>query len=160
MYAPFEHLTMNGANHLQESILEKLHDHSFIIIIFNLLFDSHWVCLKSCARPSVDVWLLTCLVFFFVHLVSHVFSTTLRTRLGLSHLLVLGVLHCICSYLMGIHLLCYTLGGEKIALHDVVWDVFVAICERCGISRFVKLNPMSFHPLPCNFCVVKLTLYY
>jgi hypothetical protein len=116
---PFKHLTMKGANHFQENISKKLHDHFFIIIIFNLFSNSHWACLKSCARPGVDVWLSAHSVIFLVHLFSHVFSTTFRTRLGLSHLLVLEVLHYIC-YPMGIHLLCYTLGGENMALQDVV----------------------------------------
>jgi hypothetical protein len=28
---------------------------------------------------------------------------------------------------MGIHLLCYTHGGERTTSHDVVWDAFVCI---------------------------------
>jgi hypothetical protein len=45
----------------------------------------------------------------FFHLDLYVFSTTLRTRLGFSHPLILGVSHWICNQPldpMGIHLLC------------------------------------------------------
>jgi hypothetical protein len=57
-------------------------------------------------------------------------SSALHTRLDLSHPLVFGVSHCICSEPLdpiGIHLLCCTHCGERMASHDVVWDVFTTI---------------------------------
>jgi hypothetical protein len=81
---------------------------------------------------SANVWLLTCLVILFFHLLSDDFSTTLHTRLGLSQPLILGVSHYICNQPldpMGIHLLCCMHGGERMASHDVVQDVFGAIAK-------------------------------
>ncbi len=54
----------------------------------------------------------------------------LQTRLNLPHPLALGLTHCICGQSldpMGIHLFCYTYGGENILFHYVVRDVFVSI---------------------------------
>jgi hypothetical protein len=61
---------------------------------------------------------------------SNDFFTTLCIKLGVSHPLILGVSHCICSQpldVMGIHLFHYTHGADKMVLHDVVRDVFMAI---------------------------------
>jgi hypothetical protein len=72
---------------------------------------------------------------FFFCLALDVFPTSLHTRLGFSHPLVLGVSHCICSQLLdpkGIHFFCYVHGGEKIALHDIVLDAFMVIAKDVG----------------------------
>lgn len=77
-----------------------------------------------------------------------VFSTASRIRLDLSHPLVFGVSHCICTQpldLMGIHFLCCTHGEERMVSFDVVWDVFTAI-GRCEISCFVRVDPCPFAP--------------
>jgi hypothetical protein len=50
--------------------------------------------------------------------------------LGLPYPLALGLTHCIYGQPlnpMGIHLLHYAHGGERITSHDVVWDAFVSI---------------------------------
>jgi len=93
----FEQLVESGIDHLQENILKRLHDHCFVCILFYLLSDSHWTCLKSCVGLIVGTWLLTRPIIFFFRLPSSVFSTTLHTRLGLSHPLILGVSHYICN---------------------------------------------------------------
>jgi hypothetical protein len=93
----FEQLVKSGINHLQENILERLHDHCFVYILFYLLSNSHWTCLKSCVGLVAGTWLLTCPIIFFFCLPSDVFSTTLHTRLGHSHHLILGVSHYICN---------------------------------------------------------------
>ncbi len=80
--------------------------------------------------PGVNTWLSTRPSIFFFHMVSNDFSTALCIRLCLSHLLILGVSHCICSQPldpMGIHLFHCIHGGEKMVSHDVVRDVFTAI---------------------------------
>jgi hypothetical protein len=125
---------------LQENILEKLHDHCFISIISNLPFDSHWACLKLCARSNVYTWLSTYSIILFFRLASNVFSIALHTKLGLSHPLVLWVSHYICNQpldLMGFHLLCYIHGGERTTSHDVVWNAFVVIVKdaRFHVSK-------------------------
>jgi len=55
--SPFEQFAKRGVDQLQETILEILHDHSFFSIISDMYFDSHWACLKFCARPSAKAWL-------------------------------------------------------------------------------------------------------
>ncbi len=91
--------------------------------------------LKSCARLDVGAWLLARSIIHFFHLLSNIFFTTLCTRLGLSHPLVLGVSHYICSQPldpMGIHLFRCAHGEEKMASHDVVQIVFVTIVKIAG----------------------------
>jgi hypothetical protein len=109
-----------------------LHNHSLNIIFFYLFFDLHRTCLKLCAGQNAKAWLLTYPIIFFFPLLSNVFSTTLHIRLSISHPLVLGVSHYICSQPldpMGIHLLPCVHGGERTTLHYVGRDVFVAIMK-------------------------------
>jgi hypothetical protein len=61
---PFEQLTKKGANRFQKIILKRLHNHSFIIIFFCLLFNSHWTRLKLCVGQIAGAWLLTSPSFF------------------------------------------------------------------------------------------------
>ncbi len=44
---------------------------------------SHWACLRSYTRFSVEAWLFACLIILCFHLPSHIFSSTLRTKLSL-----------------------------------------------------------------------------
>jgi hypothetical protein len=93
---------------------------------------------------------------------SNVFSTALHIRLNFSHPLILRVSHCICSQHldpMGIHLLHCIYGEERMASHDVVWDVFAIIMKDVRF-HVLRNRPMPFHPLPYNLCVVKSTLCY
>jgi hypothetical protein len=46
--------------------------------------------------------------------------------------LAFGLSHCICGQLlntMGIHLLCYVHGGERMASHDSMHDAFASIAR-------------------------------
>jgi hypothetical protein len=52
----FEQLVKRSANCLQESISERLHDHSFINILFNLTSNLYWTCLKSCEGSRARCW--------------------------------------------------------------------------------------------------------
>jgi hypothetical protein len=86
----------------------------------------------------------------------------LHTRLGLFHPLVLRVSHYICSQLlnpMGIHIFRCTHGGESMALHVVVRDVFMVIAKDGGFQISQKQTHV-LPPLPYNFCIVELTLCY
>ncbi len=83
--APFEQLTERSIDCLKESILKRLHDHSFTNIIFDLPSNLHWAHLKLCARLGVGIGLLTHSIIIFSHVALDVFSTTLHTGLGLSH---------------------------------------------------------------------------
>jgi hypothetical protein len=110
--------------------LERLHNHSFINILFYLLFDSHQTHLRSCAGPCAGAWLLNHPINLFFRLLLNVFFTVVRTKLGFSHLLVLEVLHYICSQPLdpiGIHLFRCAHGGERTTLHNVVQDTFMIV---------------------------------
>jgi hypothetical protein len=96
---------------------------------------------------GVDVWLLIRLIILFFHLPSNVCSTTLHTKLGLSHPLVLGVSHCVCNQPldpMGIHLLYCEHGGERMTSHDVVQNVFTTIARNVGFH----VSQKQTHVLP------------
>jgi hypothetical protein len=156
----FEQLVERNTYCIQENISERLHNHLCINILFYLLFDLHQTHLRSCAGLSANVWLLIRLVIPFFHFPLDDLSTTIRSKLGLSHPLILGVSHCICNQPldpMGIHFLRCMHGGERMASHDVVWDAFVAIAKD---ARFCESRPMSFHPLSYNLCIIELTLCY
>jgi hypothetical protein len=89
----------------------------------------------------------------FFCLVSNVFSTALHTKLSLFHPLIFKVSHYICNQpldLMGIHLFCYTHGGERTTSHDVVWNVFVANAKMRDFTSH-KSKPMSFAPSHVTF---------
>jgi hypothetical protein len=94
---PFEQLVKRGVTFFQKNISERLQNHSFINILFNLPFDLHQRHLRLCVRLGAKVWFLACLIIFLFHLPLDVFSITLCTRLGLSHPLILGVSHCVCN---------------------------------------------------------------
>jgi hypothetical protein len=93
----YEQLVEKNVDHLKESISKRLHDHSFINILFYLPYNLHQTHLRSCEGLDVGAWMLACPIIPFFCLPSNVFSTTLHTRLGFSHPLMLGVSHCICS---------------------------------------------------------------
>jgi hypothetical protein len=81
-------------------------------------------------------------------------------RLGFSHLLVLGVSHCICNQplvLMGIHIICCTHGGERTTSKDVVWNVLSVVARNVGF-HFLRKQPMSFRP--CFTIFVSLNQHY
>ncbi len=118
--------------------------------------------LRLCVGPSVDTWLSIHPIIIFFYLTLDVFSIVLRTKLGLSHPLVLEESHCIYNQpldLIGIHLLHCTHVGARMVLHDIVRNVFTTIAKNATfhISQN-KTHVLS--PMPCNFHVVKLTLCY
>jgi hypothetical protein len=128
-------LVERSAYRFQERISERLHNYSFINILFNLLFDSHQTHLRSCAGLGAGAYLLTHLIIHFFGLLLNVFFTVVHIRLGFFHLLVLDVLHCICNQpldLMGIHLFRCAHGAERTALHDVVQDIFLIVATDAG----------------------------
>jgi len=162
MCPPFWVVGRESAYHFQESISERLHNHSFVNILFYLLFDSHQMHLRSCARPCVGAWLLTHPIILFFRLLLNVFFIVVSTRLGFFHLLVLEVLHCIVINL-------WILWGSTFFIAHMVGrgQPCMMLCEIFWWSLrkmhdFIccENKPMSFCPLPYNFCVVKLTLCY
>jgi len=89
-------------------------------------------------------------------------TITLCTKLGFFHPFVLGLSHCIFSQPlnpMGIHIFHYPHVEEKMASHDVVWDVFTTLWKMWDFM-FHKNKPMCFCPLPYSLCAIELTLCY
>jgi hypothetical protein len=86
-------------------------------------FNLHRVCLRSYVGFSVGTWLFVHLAVPSFHLRSNVFSFVLQIRLGFPHPLVLSFTHCSYNQLldpMGIDLLHYAHGGERVVSHDVI----------------------------------------
>jgi len=102
--------------------------------------------MKSCARLNEGVWLLACLFILFLCLPLDVFSTTLCTRLGFSHLFVLG---CHTSFVTSL----WILWGYMFFVvhmvgrgwcHMMLWKSFHDHCERCKVSCLVPVDPCPF----------------
>jgi hypothetical protein len=97
MCTPFWTTNRKRNKSISREYSKILHDHYFSNIIFDLPFDLHWVHLRSCVGLGVGVWLFACLVIHLFQLNSKVFSTMLRTWLGLLHPLTLSLSHYICG---------------------------------------------------------------
>jgi len=113
------------------------------------------VCSRSCVGPSVGAWLFAHLAIPCFHLPSDVFSFVLWTRLGLPHPLVLNLTHYIYDQLldpMGIHLLHYVHGGERVISHDVIWDVFASIVKNVRFHILQKQTHVLMLPSLQSSC--------
>jgi hypothetical protein len=77
-----------------------LHNHSFSNIIFEIGFNLHYTCLKSCVGLAVDTWFFICLVIPFICLILFLIYIYIYyyyfwcTRLGL---LIFELVQCICA---------------------------------------------------------------
>ncbi len=89
VFPPFKQFANKGINWLQDSISNKLHNHSFFNIIFDMVFDSHYAHLKSCVGLRASAWLFAHPIIPSFYLASNVFSFALHTRLG-SHPLTMS----------------------------------------------------------------------
>ncbi len=138
---PFEQLIGQQMVHLQYSILECLHHHTFSNMLSSGTFVAHCTQILSCSRPKACVWLIVRLVFPAFWLSSPVFCTTLHMWLGLPHPLIACILQCVCThpiYPMGIHLLFCAHGNERIGTYDVICDTFATITWDVGFHMGQK----------------------
>jgi hypothetical protein len=86
-------------------------------MLFNGISEAHRAQILSCFGPRVGAWFIARLIFSTFRLSSLVFSTTLRTRLGLPRPSIKSILQFVCTHPidpMGIQLLCCTHGNERI----------------------------------------------
>ncbi len=154
----FGQFVKKGIDWFQENISNKLHDHSFSDIISKMILNSHHAHIEIlCAGPRVCAWLFAHLVILSFHLAFNFFYSVLHIRLGVPHPLTLGLIHYICGQtlnLMGTHLLCCSHGGEWIASHNVVQNVFTSIVKN---TWFHVSKPMSFYYPLFNFFFGGLT---
>ncbi len=146
---PFMQFAKKGLNWLQQSILNKLHDHSFSNIIFDMAFDLHHGHLRSCAGPRASVWFFVHLIIPPFYLPFDVFSYILCTRLGIPNPLIFKMTHCICDQRLetiGPTFFIAPMVGN--GLHPMMWFKMPSpsLQKMQGFMFKVK-RPMSFHSL-------------
>jgi hypothetical protein len=96
--------------------------------------------------------------FFFLVWLQMFFSTTLHTKLNLSHPLVLGVSHYICNQPldpMGIHFFATLMVGRG-RPHMMLYEMFLWSLWKMQDFTFHKSKPMSFCPFPCSLHAITL----
>ncbi len=134
-FFPFEQFIGQQMVQLQDSILEHLHHHTLSNMFFNGIFEAHSVRILSCYGPKASAWLTVWSVFPTFWLSSSIFSTTLRTWLGLPHPSITWILWCVSTHPinpMDIHLLCCVHGNECTGTHDAICNTFVAITRNAS----------------------------
>lgn len=139
LHFPFHEFVQKGIYWFHKSISYKLHDHSFFSIISNIAIDLHHTHSRSYVDLRVGAWFFVQLVIPFLCLASNVLSFALCTQLGLHYPLILDLSQYINGQHldpMGTHLHCFH-DGERITLHDVVWDAFTSITRDIGFSCFM-----------------------
>jgi hypothetical protein len=145
---------------LQDSILERLHCHTFSNMLFNGTLEAHCAWILSCFSSGVSVWLIAWPIFWAFQLFSPFFFTTLCMWIGLPHPSIVGISQCVCTHpinLMGIHFLHCVHDNERTKTHDAIHDTFVAIVQDAS-STWDKNNYMCFFQSHSSPLVDELTL--
>ncbi len=121
--------------HLQDSISECLHHHTFINMFFDRILEAHCARILSCSSPWVGICFIVWLIFPTFWLSSPISSILFQTWLRLPHFSIIGIPWCVCTHpidLMGIHFLRCAHRNECMGTHEVVYDTFVAIAWDVG----------------------------
>jgi hypothetical protein len=111
---------------------------------------------------GVGAWFFARLVIPHFHSTLDFFSSTSCIRLGLPHPSTFKLINCIFGQPLNLartHLLHYSHGGEQIASHDIIQNVFVSIIINVGFHILHEQIHVLYHP-PFNFLGNKLTLCY
>ncbi len=127
-----------------------------------MAFNSHHACLWSCMGLGVGAWLFAHLLIPSFHLALDFFSSTLCTRLGLPHPSTFKLINYICGQPLNLgrtHLLHHSHGGEQIASHDIIQNVFISITINLGFHVLHEQIHVLYQP-PFSFLSNKLTLCY
>jgi hypothetical protein len=135
-------LKKKGVDQFQEIISNRLHDHSFFCIIFDMAFDSHCTCLKSYMGLGASAWFFACLVISSFCLASLVFSLhcTISRPPPLFNFQV-NPLHLWLAFTSNRDHTFYCFhGGEQIASHDVIRNAFASITKD---ARFHILHEQT-----------------
>jgi hypothetical protein len=138
---PFEQLIKQQMVHLQDSILECLHHHTFPSMFFDRIFEDHHAYILSCSNLGVGTWLIAWPIFPTFQLSSPSFSTTPWMRFKLPHLSIACLPWCVCTHRidpMGIHLLCCAHGNEHTKTHYATHDIFIVIARDVGFHMGQK----------------------
>jgi hypothetical protein len=146
------------------NIYNILHDQFLYNIIFDMVFDLHCACLRSCMGLGTSAWIFAypfiqpfCLPF-------DVFSFALCIRLGLPHPLAFNVtLHMWRPLnVLRTHFSGCSHGGEWSSSHDVIRNAFAYIVKKkvSFLHEKTHVIPPPPCPLPFNIIVNELTLYF
>jgi hypothetical protein len=87
----------------------------------------------------------------FFCMVLNIFSIALHIKLGLPHLVTLGLAHCICGQpinSMTIHLMWCFHGGESTTIHYVGWDAFASIAKDVDFHVYHESTHVFSMPSP------------
>lgn len=125
-----------------------------------LFLNCHCTQLKSCVGLGLGDWLFAHPIISSFRITFDIFSSALHVRLGLPHPLIHGFSQCICRQpinSIGIHLLCYAHGGERIVTHDVDQGFFTSIVRDDGFHVSCKQTHVLLRPF---FLVILTTNGY
>ncbi len=131
---------------LQDSILKRLHHHTFSNMFSNKIFEAHRAQILSCFGPKVSAWLIVRLVFPTFWLFSPIFFTSLQTQFGLPRHSITDIPLCVCTHpidLMVIHLLHCVHGNMHTKIHDAICDTFAAITWDVDFHVRQELHALS-----------------
>lgn len=109
----------------------------------------------SCLNGGMEAWTTRgrrsrAQVIPWFKLTSDIFSSPLRTKLGLHDPMVHGLFRCICGHAIDptwIHLFRYVHGGKHTTTHDAVWDSFISIVRNVKVHVLheqTHVFPMPF----------------
>jgi len=132
---------------LQESISKHLHHHTLSNMRFDRIFETHCARILLCSGPGVNTWLTIWLISPTFQLPSPIFSTTLRTWLGLPHPSIIGISQYVCTHPtdpIDIHFLLCAHSSEHIGTHDAIHNTFATIAWDVGFH----LGWKHIHALP------------
>ncbi len=133
--SPCEQLIEQQMVQLQDSILERLHHHTFSSMFSDETFEVHHAWILSCFGIRTGVWFTTRPIFPTFQLSSLDFCTIVHTWLRLPHPLIAGILWCVCTHPinpLSIHLLHFVHGNEHTRTHDAICDTFATIAQDVG----------------------------
>ncbi len=118
------------------SIVSFAYEHFFdLSLLFDRILEANRARILSCFGLRLNTWFIIWPIFPTFRLFSPMFSTMLQTCFKLSHLSITCLPWCVCTNPiepMGIHLLGYAHGIERMGTHDVVHNTFVAIVWDVG----------------------------
>jgi hypothetical protein len=76
----------------QDSILDRLHHHTFSNMLSNMIFEAHHAWILSCSSPRPHAWFTIRPIFLNFWLTSPVFSIALQIWFGLPHPSIVSIL--------------------------------------------------------------------
>ena len=144
---PFESLLISPPEHVQQRLSDKLASSTFDQLVADVPTDEARARLRSVAGPGAGAWITASPIIVSLQMAPDLYTTAIRTRLGLSHPGLQGHLTCICGHSMdaqGTHLLRCPRGGERTAAHDAVRDAIAAIASESSY----RVSREQSHQLP------------